>query len=53
MVHFIVSGIQGSMIAACGLVISPKDAAGSRIGIFSQICHDCEVKVKQAWVTFK
>jgi hypothetical protein len=51
--HFIVSGVSGSMIAACGKVIPPRDCNGGKVGIYGQRCKDCEDRTKNAWVTFK
>jgi hypothetical protein len=51
--HFIVSTVAGSLIAICGQVFSPKVIGGSQVGIYGEMCKDCETKVKQAWVTLK
>ena len=51
--HFIVSGVQGSMIAACGVVVPPRDANTGKVGIYGQKCAECEDRTKHAWVTFK
>lgn len=51
--HFVVSSIEGSLVTICGSVIAPSDVDGSRVGIYGQMCKECETKVKQAWVTVK
>lgn len=49
--HFTVNTVEGVLIFACGKVAGPRDVKGARIGIYGQICSDCERVVKQAWVT--
>jgi hypothetical protein len=51
--HFVVSSVEGSLIALCGTVIHPRDTQGAKVGIYGQICKPCEVKVKEAWVTLQ
>jgi hypothetical protein len=34
-------------------VIGPKQVQGAKVGIYGQVCLDCEKKVKEAWVTVK
>lgn len=41
------------MIALCGVVIAPKQTTGAQVGIYGQICPECNTKVKAAWVTLK
>lgn len=53
--HFIASAEGGSLIAACGEVITSdvilKD--GVQVGVFGQKCKACEDAAKIAWVTIK
>lgn len=51
--HFIVSTVEGCMVALCGEVIGPKQVQGAKVGVYGQVCPDCEKKVKKAWVTVK
>lgn len=51
--HFIVSGVEGSMIAACGEIIPPRDANRCKMGVYGQKCKDCEDRTKNAWITFQ
>lgn len=51
--HFIVSTVEGCMVALCGEVIGPKNVQGAQVGIYGKICSDCDKKVKEAWVTVK
>lgn len=51
--HFIVNTVEGVMLTICGAAIPPRDVQGARVGIYAQICKDCETAVKGAWVTVK
>lgn len=51
--HFIVTTVQGIMVAICGAAFKPSEISGSRVGIYGQVCKECDDKVKEAWVTVK
>lgn len=51
--HFIVSGVEGAMIAVCGEVIAPRDANRCKVGVYGEKCKECEQRAKNAWVTIK
>lgn len=51
--HFIIQTVSGVMLAICGEVIWPKRTAGAKVGIYAQVCTECDKAVKHAWVTVK
>ncbi len=51
--HFITMTVEGVMVAICGAAFPPKTVGGARLGIYAQVCKECDAKVKEAWVTLK
>lgn len=51
MAHFIVATTQFGVASLCGQGFTTQEK--EKMGIYGQICHECEQRAKSAWVTFK
>jgi hypothetical protein len=53
--HFIVTTVEGVMLAICGEAFAPRVVNSASVGIHSQAtqCPACTEKVNNAWVTFQ
>lgn len=50
--HFITAATgNAGVVALCGEVFTTKQK--QQMGVYGQICSECEKRVKNAWVTFK